>query len=133
MQRAGDIATEQRTDPDGMIPADPTELLASVERQLLDARQPLRFEQAARLIELDAAHTPALVALAHRVRLAYCGPDVELESLLNAKSGGCSEDCAFCSQAARHHSPVPTYAFLDVPQVTEAARRSEVDGASHFC
>ncbi len=110
-------------------------LLAAVERQLLDNRQPLRFDQAERLIDLPAAHTPALVALAHRVRLAYCGPAVELESLLNAKSGGCSEDCAFCSQAARYGagSGVPVYAFLDVPRVAEAARLSEADGASHFC
>ncbi len=108
-------------------------LLAAVERQLLDEREPLQFEQAEQLIELSAEHTPALVALAHRVRLAYCGPDVELESLLNAKSGGCSEDCAFCSQAARHRSPIDTYAFLDVQQVTEAARSAEAEGASHFC
>jgi biotin synthase len=115
------------------IPDDVPALLAAVERQLLHDREPLRFEQAARLIEVGPEHTPALVALAHRVRLDYCGPDVELESLLNAKSGGCSEDCAFCSQSARYHSPIPTYAFLDVPQVTEAARRSEADGATHFC
>ena len=95
MQRAGNVAPQHAADHDGEIPDDPAALLAAVERQLLGAREPLRFEQAARLIELDAAHTPALVALAHRVRLAYCGPDVELESLLNAKSGGCSEDCAF--------------------------------------
>jgi biotin synthase len=115
------------------VPDDLPALLAAVERQLLLNREPLRFEQAARLIEVGPEHTPALVALAHRVRLDYCGPDVELESLLNAKSGGCSEDCAFCSQSARYHSPIPTYAFLDVPQVTEAARRSEADGATHFC
>jgi biotin synthase len=133
MQRAHDVAPARAPDPGAPIPDDPAALLATVERQLLDAREPLRFEQAVRLIELDAAHTPGLVALAHRVRLAYCGPDVELESLLNAKSGGCSEDCAFCSQAARYHSPIATYAFLEVGQVTEAARRSEADGASHFC
>jgi biotin synthase len=133
MQRIDDLAPERAPDVDSSLPADPAALLALVEQQLLQAREPLRFEQAVRLIELSAAHTPALVALAHRVRLDYCGPDVELESLLNAKSGGCSEDCAFCSQSARHHSPIAMYAFLDVPQVTEAARRSEADGASHFC
>ena len=88
MQRAHDVAPAHAIDLDAAIADDPTALLAAVERQLLDVREPLRFEQAACLIELDAAHTPALVALAHRVRLAYCGPDVELESLLNAKSGG---------------------------------------------
>jgi biotin synthase len=108
-------------------------LLADVESRLLRDRQPLRFEQAVQLVELDAQHTPALVGLAHRVRLAYCGPDVELESLLSAKTGGCSEDCVFCSQAARYPSPVNVHPMLDVGSVTEAARRSEGDGASHFC
>ena len=108
-------------------------LLSAVEQQLLHDRQPLRFEQALGLIELGAEHTPALVGLAHRVRLVYCGPDVELESLLSAKTGGCSEDCAFCSQAARYPSPVQGHPMLDVANVTEAARRSEADGASHFC
>ena len=108
-------------------------LLAAVERQLLVERVPLQFEQALALIELDTAWVPQLIALAHRVRLAYCGPDVELEALLNAKSGGCSEDCAFCAQAARHHSPIPVYRFLDTAQVVAAARRAEAAGASHYC
>jgi biotin synthase len=130
MTRAGDGAMASG---ETLAAGDAERLLAAVEEQLLGVRAPLRFDQAVQLIELGAAHTPALVALAHRVRLAYCGPDVELESLLNAKSGGCSEDCAFCSQAARHRSPIDTYTFLDVPQVTEAARAAEAEGASHFC
>src|SRR6266511_3292751 len=75
------------------------ELLAATERLLLDERQPLPLDLALKLMDLGAEHTLALVGLAHRVRLAYCGPEVELESLLSAKTGGCSEDCAFCSQA----------------------------------
>lgn len=108
-------------------------LLAAVERQVLVERAPLQFDQALALIELDTAWVPQLVALAHRVRLAYCGPGVELESLLNAKSGGCSEDCAFCAQAARYPSPIPVYRFLDTARVVEAARRAEAAGASHYC
>ncbi|HLI29113.1 MAG TPA: biotin synthase BioB [Chloroflexota bacterium] len=108
-------------------------LLAAVERQVLVERTPLQLDQALALIELDTPWVPQLVALAHRVRLAYCGPGVELESLLNAKSGGCSEDCAFCAQAARYRSPIRVYRFLDMAQVVEAARRAEAAGASHYC
>ena len=53
-----------------------------------------------RALPLD--ELPDLVALAHKVRLAYCGPTVELESLINAKSGACPEDCSYCPQSVRY-------------------------------
>src|SRR2546423_13116065 len=105
-------------------------LLAEVEAQLLRDRLPLRFEQAVQLVELDARHTPALVGLAHRVRLAYCGPDVELESLLSAKTGGRSEDCAFFLPSARFPSPARMHPMMDIALVTAAIRRSQADIAS---
>jgi biotin synthase len=132
MTKPGDLAAVPDADSQATA-MDADELLTTVETLLLRERQPLPFELAVRLIELGPEHTPPLVALAHRVRLAYCGPDVELESLLSAKTGGCSEDCAFCSQAARYPAAIQVHPFLDIAQVTEAARRSEADGASHFC
>lgn len=82
-------------------------------------------------LPLDAL--PDLIALAHRVRLAHCGPAVELESLLNAKSGACPEDCAFCSQSARFETDADVYAFLDVDEVLDAARATRAAGATQFC
>jgi len=76
---------------------------------------------------------PDVVALAHRVRLAYCGPEVELESLINAKSGACPEDCAFCSQSARFETDADVYAFLDLDDVVDAARATRAAGATQFC
>ena len=77
---------------------------------------------------------PALIALAHRVRLAWCGPEVELESLINAKSGACAEDCAFCSQSAHFDTGVDVYPFLDLDEVIGAAeaprRRAPPSSAS---
>ena len=57
------------------------------------------------------------------MRLAWCGPEVELESLINAKSGACPEDCAFCSQSVRFHTGVDVFAFLDLDEILEAAAR----------
>ncbi len=67
------------------------------------------------------------------MRLEYCGPDVELESLINAKSGACPEDCAFCSQSARFQTEVDVYPFLDLDEVLAAARATRDAGATQFC
>jgi len=76
---------------------------------------------------------PALAALAHQVRLAWCGPDVEVEGILSAKTGGCPEDCHFCSQSARFESPVKATPFLDPDDVLAAAQETAALGASEFC
>jgi len=108
--------------------------LATAARALLDERRPLTRAEVGAVAALPLADLPDLVALAHKVRLAYCGPDVELESLVNAKSGACPEDCAFCSQSARHvAADAEVYAFLDLDEVLEAARATRAAGATQFC
>jgi len=112
---------------------DATSLLAAAEAKLLAADTPLTFEDALALAEAPSLPLPALLALAHRVRLAYCGEGVELESLISAKTGGCPEDCAFCSQSARFASPVQRHPMLEPERILEAARATAAAGASQFC
>ena len=107
--------------------------LSHAERTLLDERRPLTRQEVLDVAALPLADLPALIALAHRVRLAYCGEQVELESLINAKSGGCPEDCTFCSQSARFDTDAPRYAMLDVEEVLAAARDTRRAGATQFC
>jgi biotin synthase len=107
--------------------------LARAETQLIDREEPLTPDDVAAVAALPLDTLPDLVALAHRVRLAYCGPSVELESLINAKSGACAEDCAFCSQSARFHTDVDVYPFLHLDDVVAAARATRAAGATQFC
>jgi biotin synthase len=107
--------------------------LRQAELALLDELRPLTRQEVLGVARLPLDELPDLVALAHRVRLAYCGPEVELESLINAKSGACPEDCAFCSQSARHHTDVDVYPFLDLDEVLEAAHATRAAGATQFC
>ena len=86
-----------------------------------------------RVAGLPLDELPSLIALAHQVRLAWCGPEVELESLINAKSGACPEDCAFCSQSVRYHTGVDVYAFLDIDEILAAAHATRAAGATQFC
>src|SRR4029453_11589063 len=107
--------------------------LAAAARALLDERRPLTRDEVAAVAALPLEQLPDVVALAHRVRLAYCGPEVELESLINAKSGACPEDCAFCSQSARFETGVDVFAFLDLDEVLAAAKATREAGATQFC
>jgi len=107
--------------------------LAIAEQALLEERRLLTRAEAAALAALPIDRVTDLVALAHRVRLEWCGPEVELESLINAKSGACPEDCAFCSQSARFQTEVDVYPFLDIDEVLGAARATRDAGATQFC
>jgi biotin synthase len=108
-------------------------LLADAERALLDERRLLSGPELTALAGLPDAGVVPLAALAHQVRLAWCGPCVEVEGILSAKTGGCPEDCHFCSQSARFDSPVKGTPFLDTGEVLAAARETAALGASEFC
>ncbi len=111
-----------------MIPA-----FEHAETALLVERRKLTRDEAVSVAHVCLDELPALIAIAHRVRLEWCGPDVELESLINAKSGACSEDCAFCSQAAQFDADIDVYAFLDLDEVIATARATLDAGATQFC
>ncbi|MBV9411692.1 MAG: biotin synthase BioB [Acidimicrobiia bacterium] len=109
------------------------DLLANAGRALLDERRQLKPEELASLAALPPESVPALASLAHEVRLAWCGPEVEVEGILSAKTGGCPEDCSFCSQSARFESPVKATPFLDADEILDAAQETAKVGASEFC
>jgi biotin synthase len=100
---------------------------------LLDRREQLTLDQLAGLAALPASAVPSLAALAHEVRLAWCGPEVEVEGILSAKTGGCPEDCHFCSQSSQFETQVLATPFLDTNEVLRAAEETARLGASEFC
>jgi biotin synthase len=103
------------------------------EHALLDERRLLTAGELTALARLPDGAVMNLAALAHQVRLVWCGPTVEVEGILSAKTGGCPEDCHFCSQSAHFDSPVKATPFLDTDEVLEAARETAALGASEFC
>ncbi|HWG94935.1 MAG TPA: biotin synthase BioB, partial [Mycobacteriales bacterium] len=83
-------------------------------------------------LRLPEDRLPELLQLAHEVRMRWCGPEVEVEGIVSLKTGGCPEDCHFCSQSGRFPSPVRA-AWLDIPSLVEAARETAATGATEFC
>ncbi|MEE2830019.1 MAG: biotin synthase BioB [Myxococcota bacterium] len=78
-------------------------------------------EEAARMLDAEGADCFDLFAAANRIRAAFQGADIHLCSIVNAKSGRCSEDCGFCSQSAHFESPIPEYDFVGSTEVVEHA------------
>ncbi len=84
------------------------------------------------VLRLPDAELPAILEQAHKVRMRWCGPEVEVEGIVSVKTGGCPEDCHFCSQSGLFTSPVRAV-WLDIPALVEAARQTAATGATEFC
>ncbi|MBM7493285.1 biotin synthase [Micromonospora luteifusca] len=84
------------------------------------------------VLNLPDEHLPAALQLAHDVRMRWCGPEVEVEGIVSLKTGGCPEDCHFCSQSGLFASPVRSV-WLDIPSLVEAAKQTAKTGATEFC
>jgi biotin synthase len=125
----------RRAEPDrpDIQPTAARAVLSATETALLDEHRLLTGEELTVLAGLPDRWVTSLAALAHQVRIAWCGPEVEVEGILSAKTGGCPEDCHFCSQSSRFDTPVKATPFLDADEVLQAARETKEAGASEFC
>ena len=108
-------------------------LITAAGDALLDERRQLTLEELAQLAALPDEAVPSLAGVAHEVRLEWCGPEVEVEGILSAKTGGCPEDCHFCSQSAQFDTQIQATPFLDTDEVLAAAEQTAALGASEFC
>jgi biotin synthase len=108
------------------------DVLAVARREVLEEGRPLAQESVLAVLQLPDERLPELLALAHEVRMRWCGPEVEVEGIVSVKTGGCPEDCHFCSQSGLFASPVRA-AWLDVPALVAAAVETAATGATEFC
>ncbi len=108
-----------------------TDILTRAER-VLETGEGLSESEVLEVLRLPDDRIPELLDLAHRVRMRWCGPEVEVEGIVSLKTGGCPEDCHFCSQSGLFPSPVRS-AWLDIPGLVDAAKQTAASGASEFC
>ena len=109
------------------------QLIGDARTALLEDERDLKLEELDALSQLSDDYVPSLAALAHDVRIARNGTTVEVEGILSAKTGGCPEDCHFCSQSSKFDTPVRPTPILDLDEILAAARETAELGASEFC
>ena len=109
-----------------------SDILDIARTQVLEQGIGLTEEQALECLRLPDERVDELLDLAHDVRMKWCGDEVEVEGIVSLKTGGCPEDCHFCSQSGVFDSPVRS-AWLDIPSLVKAAQETAATGATEFC
>jgi biotin synthase len=109
-----------------------TDVLTLARRRVLEEGRSLDQAGLLEVLTLPDERVPEALELAHEVRLRWCGPEVEVEGIVSLKTGGCPEDCHFCSQSGKFESPVRSV-WLNIPELVAAAKQTAATGASEFC
>lgn len=102
--------------------------LASLKEKVLAGRQITR-EEALALAEMPLEE---LCAAADEIRRFFCGDKFDLCTIVNGKSGKCSENCKYCAQSASYHTAVETYPLLDTEALLEQAQYSQSRGVHRY-
>ncbi|MBU4590431.1 MAG: biotin synthase BioB [Candidatus Omnitrophica bacterium] len=93
----------------------------------------LGLEEAKTLLDAKRDEVYFLMHAANAVRERFCGNKIDLCSLINAKSGLCSEDCKFCAQSSRYKTGCEVYPLVSVEEMVKAAKKAKRIGAANFC
>ncbi|MFZ5969382.1 MAG: biotin synthase BioB [Bacillota bacterium] len=95
----------------------------------------ITYDEALRIMAIDEQDSGSLEALyeaANEIRKQVVGNKVDLCTIMNAKSGKCSEDCKYCAQSGHYHTGVEEYDLLNYDKVLERALEMEKEGAHRF-
>jgi biotin synthase len=91
----------------------------------------ITFEEAEQLLAAD--DVMALANCANTITRTFNGDTVDVEALINAKSGRCPEDCSFCAQSSFYDTGITKYPLLPKKVLVENARKAKESGATSFC
>jgi biotin synthase len=89
-------------------------------------------KEALSLTRVSGADLFYMIACAGKIREKETGDRIFSCAIINAKSGRCSENCAYCAQSSFHNTGIATYSMLGVDEILESAVRMEKQGATRF-
>ncbi|MCJ7616384.1 MAG: hypothetical protein MUO43_07605, partial [Desulfobacterales bacterium] len=106
-------------------------LLSITEKIIKDPSYSIPYEDACKLA-VSQDNTVDLIMCANKIREKYKKNNIFTCSIINAKSGRCSEDCAFCAQSAHHKTGIETYQLLDNEKIIINSILMEKSGATKY-
>ncbi|NTW52241.1 MAG: biotin synthase BioB [Chlorobiaceae bacterium] len=101
---------------------------------VLDTGTPVSLELARALGRIPDSEVLDLVSLANKVKNRYAADNgaVHACSIINAKSGHCSENCSFCAQSNHNSATIDVYGLVDDEKLLQSAREAYSNGVRHF-
>lgn len=108
------------------------EFIKNLEKKILEGKV-IGFEEAMKLTFLEEKEDiEQLCNSANKIREVFCGKEVDLCTIMNAKSGRCSEDCKFCAQSAYYKTNVEVYDLVSKEATLKLAKENESEGVNRF-
>ncbi|CAH2214631.1 biotin synthase BioB [Tepidibacter aestuarii] len=108
--------------------------MEEVIQKVLDGKE-ITYDEALKIINIDEKDIEILDLLflgANKIREKYVGNKVDLCTIMNAKSGRCSEDCKYCAQSAHYNTGITEYSLLNYDEILERALEVQDSGAHRF-
>lgn len=103
--------------------------MKSLADEIIDGRRLNRKDDLTVLLYADLEE---LCQGADKIRRALCGDRADLCSIINGRSGRCSENCRFCAQSAHHHTDCSVYGFLDKQELLDSCGQMHLRGVDRF-
>jgi biotin synthase len=107
-------------------------VIKELERKVLGGGA-ISKEEALFLSSIGDAEIMDLLASANAIRSRFRGTFIDLCAIVNARSGGCPEDCAYCAQSSRSSANIAQFPLLAEEMILEKAREARAGGARRFC
>ena len=107
-------------------------LITITEKIMKDVKNHISYEEACEVSALPVDDTIDIIMCANKIRTKYKKNNIFTCSIINAKSGFCSEDCAFCAQSAHHKNEIDTYPMLSEEELVDNALHMYEAGATKY-
>lgn len=105
--------------------------IKGLEKDILNGKD-IGFEDAIKLVNIEDKFVEALCESANNIKQKFCGDEIDLCTIMNAKSGACSEDCKFCAQSSHYKTEIEISDLVKKEEVLKLARENESEGVNRF-
>jgi biotin synthase len=106
--------------------------ILSITEKIINNNTSVSWDEALALSRIPDENIIDLLAGAHKITSAYKKDEIFTCTIINAKSGRCSENCAFCAQSGHHNTGVPVYPLMSKEEMMNNALEMDKIGATHF-
>jgi biotin synthase len=104
--------------------------LKTITKKVLEQAGDISYSEAVKLTKYP--DKDLLYAAANEIREKFCGSEFDTCSIINARSGKCSEDCKWCAQSAKHKTDIETYPMKSADNVFDCAMQNDIMGLKRF-
>ncbi|MCL2101719.1 MAG: biotin synthase BioB [Fibromonadales bacterium] len=105
-------------------------MIETILKRVIEQKGEVSFQEAVELAK--EPNKDLLYSAANEIREKFCGNALDTCSIINARSGLCSEDCKWCAQSAKHKTDIETYPMVSSDEVFECALQNDIKGIKRF-